>query len=206
MLGAIKALFPKLFFHGGAVRLSSTATEIFYVKAGHGTILTYVDRRILRRARAGRSSKLEVYMKRKILLVDDDATVLLTLKAVLELHQFEVQTATSAADGIEKLIAGEYDMVITDSRMETDDAGFHVIRAARQQRYNPATALLTAYPPRNMEGKQNSAQSVLVKPIGTQDLLRQIEALLVQHQDEKQSRARLAHYDALPSQKQQKAG
>ncbi|HXF13260.1 MAG TPA: response regulator [Terriglobales bacterium] len=145
-------------------------------------------------------------MKRKILLVDDDATVLLTLKAVLELNQFDVQTATSAADGIEKLISGEYDMVITDSRMETDDAGFHVIRAARQQRYNPATALLTAYPPRNMEGKHNSAQSVLVKPIGTQDLLRQIEALLVQHQDEKQSRARLAHYDSLSSQKQQKAG
>jgi DNA-binding response OmpR family regulator len=145
-------------------------------------------------------------MKRKILLVDDDATVLLTLKAVLELHQFDVQTASSAAKGIEKLMANEYDMVITDSRMETDDAGFHVIRAARQQRYNPATALLTAYPPRNPDGKHNSAQSVLVKPIGTQDLLRQIEALLVQHQDEKQSRARLAHYDALSSQKQQKAG
>lgn len=145
-------------------------------------------------------------MKRKILLVDDDATVLLTLKAVLELNQFDVQTASSAVEGIQKLMASEYDMVITDSRMETDDAGFHVIRAARQQRYNPATALLTAYPPRNMEGKQNSAQSVLVKPIGTQDLLRQIEALLVQHQDDKQSRARRAHYDATSSRKQQKAG
>jgi DNA-binding response OmpR family regulator len=145
-------------------------------------------------------------MKRKILLVDDDATVLLTLKAVLELNHFDVQTASSAAQAIEKLRSGEYDMVITDSRMETDDAGFHVIRAARQQLYNPATALLTAYPPHNIDGKNNSSQSVLVKPIGTQDLLRQIEALLVQHQDEKQSRARLAHYDALSSQKQQKAG
>ena len=143
-------------------------------------------------------------MKRKILLVDDDATVLLTLKAVLELNQFDVQTASSAAEGIEKLISGEYDMVITDSRMETDDAGFHVIRAARQQHYNPATALLTAYPPRHLEGKHNNAQSVLVKPIGTKDLLRQIEALLVQHEDEKQSRARLAHFDTMTSQKQQK--
>ncbi len=145
-------------------------------------------------------------MKRKILLVDDDATVLLTLKAVLELNQFEVHTASSAAEGIEKLISGEYDMVITDSRMETDDAGFHVIRAARQQRYDPATALLTAYPPRHLEGKHNSAQSVLVKPIGTKDLLRQIEALLVQHEDEKQSRARLAHFDTMTPQKQQKVG
>ena len=70
----------------------------------------------------------------------------------------------------------------------------------------PATALLTAYPPRNPDGKHNSAQSVLVKPIGTQDLLRQIEALLVQHQDEKQSRARLAHFDTPSAQKEQKAG
>jgi len=126
-------------------------------------------------------------MKRRILLVDDDATVLLTLKAVLELNQFEVQTAASANEAMEKLAAGVYEMVITDARMETDDAGFHVIRAARQQTYRPATALLTAYPPRNMDWKYNGAQSLLVKPVGTQDLLRQIEALLVQQQDEKQS-------------------
>jgi DNA-binding NtrC family response regulator len=127
-------------------------------------------------------------MKRRILLVDDDATVLLTLKAVLELHQFEVQTASSAAEAVQKLASGVYEMVITDSRMETDDAGFHVIRAARLQAYNPATALLTAYPPRNMDWKHDGVQSLLVKPIGTQDLLRQIEALLVQQQDAKQSR------------------
>ena len=146
-------------------------------------------------------------MKRKILLVDDDLAVLLTLKAVLELNEFEVHTATSAADAAEKLAEGVYQLVITDARMETDDAGFHVIRAARQQSYSPATALLTAYPPRNLDWKHNGAQSLLVKPIGTQDLLRQIEALLVQHQDEKQSRelARGTHPDILPKQEEQKA-
>jgi DNA-binding NtrC family response regulator len=145
-------------------------------------------------------------MKRRILLVDDDVTVLLTLKAVLELNQFEVQTAGSAAEALKKLSAGPYEMVITDSRMETDDAGFHVIRAARQQSYNPATALLTAYPPRGLDWKQDGAQSLLVKPIGTQDLLRQIEALLVQHQDQKQLRgdATIAS-DPLYPQKEQKA-
>lgn len=126
-------------------------------------------------------------MKRRILLVDDDVTVLLTLKAVLELNQFEVQTAGSASEAVKKLASGVYEMVITDSRMETDDAGFHVIRAACQQAYRPATALLTAYPPRNMDWKRNGVQSLLVKPIGTQDLLRQIEALLIQQQDANQS-------------------
>ena len=154
-------------------------------------------------------------MKRRILLVDDDVTVLLTLKAVLELNQFDVQTAGSASEAVQKLGSGVYEMVITDSRMETDDAGFHVIRAARQQAYSPATALLTAYPPRNMDWKHNGVQSLLVKPIGTQDLLRQIEALLVQHQDAKHSREhaqdlagetiRPTQPDTLIEQKEQKA-
>jgi len=51
-------------------------------------------------------------MKRRILLVDDDVAVLLTLKAVLELNHFDVQTASSAAEAIEKLASGVYDMVI----------------------------------------------------------------------------------------------
>jgi DNA-binding NtrC family response regulator len=124
-------------------------------------------------------------MKRRILLVDDDTAVLLTLKAVLELNQFEVETATSASDAEKKLRSGVYQMVITDARMETDDAGFHVIRAAQQQSYNPATALLTAYPPIDGDWRHSGAQSLLVKPVGTEDLVRQIEALLVQHEDEK---------------------
>jgi DNA-binding response OmpR family regulator len=124
-------------------------------------------------------------MKRRILLVDDDVAVLLTLKAVLELNQFTVETATSAAEAKGKLSAGVYHMVITDACMENENAGFEVVRAARRQPYNPATALLTAYPPRNGDWRREGVQSVLVKPVGTQGLLRQIEALLVQHEDEK---------------------
>lgn len=130
-------------------------------------------------------------MKRRILLVDDDLAVLLTLKAVLELHQFDVTTASSAAEAIEKLASGVYQMVITDARMETEDAGFHVVRAAKRQSYNPATALLTAYPPSDGSWTDDGSQSLLVKPIGTKDLVRQIEALLVRHEDEK-------HHPPLP--------
>jgi hypothetical protein len=38
--------------------------------------------------------------------------------------------------------------VITDVRMETEDAGFEV-RDRAAQRYHPATAILTAYPPQD---------------------------------------------------------
>lgn len=181
----------ELVFNGSAVRLSGAAAEIFDVITGHGTILAYISGRGAGRGRVGavaQGSDREVRMKRRILLVDDDTAVLLTLKAVLEFNQFEVETASSAAEAVRKLESGVYEMVITDSRMESDDAGFHVIRAARQQKYQPATALLTAYPPRNLDWKNQGVQSLLVKPMGTNDLLRQIEALLVQRQDEKQAR------------------
>src|SRR6185437_13738656 len=85
-------------------------------------------------------------MKRRILLVDDEVAVLLTLKAVLEISGFEVDTAASAREGKSRLHTHEYNMVITDMRMESDAAGAEVIQAARAAAYRPAVALLTAFP------------------------------------------------------------
>ena len=126
-------------------------------------------------------------MKRRILLVDDDMAVLLTLKAVLEMHDFDVQTAGSVSEAVKRMEAGSFHMVITDMRMETETAGWQVVQAARAQEYRPATAILTAYPPPDSNWQDRGAQSLLVKPIGTKDLVRQIEALLVNHEDEKQA-------------------
>ena len=125
-------------------------------------------------------------MKRRILLADDELTILLTLKAILEMNGFEVETAASAREAKEKLRHSTFDMVITDMWMESETAGLEVIRAARRRPYNPATAVLTAYPNLGMAARKNeAADTVLVKPTNTGDLLRQIEALLVTHADHK---------------------
>ena len=129
-------------------------------------------------------------MKRRILLVDDDLAVLLTLKAVLELHHFEVETASSTAEAFGRLESSTYHMVITDLRMETEDAGLEVLRAARRQSYHPATALLTAYPPNGEHWNAGQPESLLVKPLGTSDLVRQVEALLIRHADDLELRKR----------------
>src|ERR1039458_4175609 len=86
-------------------------------------------------------------MKRRILIVDDDLAVLLTLKAVLELHGFEVETASSSAEAVARMESNIFQMVISDLRMATEEPGLEVIRTARRQLYDPATALLTANPP-----------------------------------------------------------
>src|SRR2546428_4454571 len=102
-------------------------------------------------------------MRRRILLVDNDTAVLLTLKAVLEMNQFEVDTASSAVEAVEKMRSRIYQMAITDARLETDDAGFHAIRAARQPAYNPATALLTPYPPPDGDWRPPGSHAALVE-------------------------------------------
>lgn len=129
-------------------------------------------------------------MKRRILLVDDELPILLTLKAILEMHGFEVETAASGREALQKLDKGSYHMVITDMKMETETAGYDVIRAAKHKDYNPATAILTAYPALGTDWRMQGAQTLLVKPVGTQDLLRQIEALLIAHEDHKRSAER----------------
>ncbi len=131
------------------------------------------------------NSRKKDWMKRRILLVDDEVAVLLTLKAVLEISGFDVDTAASAREGKLKLRKAEYAMVITDMRMESEAAGVEVIKAARAAAYRPAVALLTAFPT-NEEGWQyTGADKMLVKPMQTRVLLQQIEKLLVSHEAKK---------------------
>jgi CheY-like chemotaxis protein len=153
-------------------------------------------------------------MKRRILLVDDDLAVLLTLKAVFELDGFEVETAGSSAEAFARMESSVYQMVISDLRMETENAGLQVIRTARRQPYRPATALLTAYPPSEKEWAGESAEgksfqkvdheeedwtgrnsdSLLIKPLSTRELLRQVETLLAKNVD-RQLRLRTSALD-----------
>ncbi len=124
-------------------------------------------------------------MKRRILLVDDEPAILLTLKALLEIHGFEVETATSARDAKSKLRSSSFAMVITDMRMENDQAGLEVARAAKKAAYQPAVALLTAFPMSDDEWRDDGADEMLVKPMNSTALIHQLEALLVAHEDRK---------------------
>ncbi len=121
-------------------------------------------------------------MKRRILLVDDEVAVLLTLKAVLEISGFEVDTAASAKEGRSKLHTHEYQMVITDMRMESEASGLEVIEAARAAAYRPAVALLTAFPAADEDWQEMGADKMLVKPMHTRVLLEQLEKLLISHE------------------------
>ncbi len=123
-------------------------------------------------------------MKRRILLVDDDVAVLLTLRKVLEMYGFEVETAETTAAARQMLEAASWHMVITGKAMEETPAGREFIASARQQPYDPAVAVLCESP----RPRQNGASaSLLVMPVNAEELVRQLEARLIAHEDERQA-------------------
>ncbi|UCE41385.1 MAG: response regulator [Candidatus Aminicenantes bacterium] len=63
-------------------------------------------------------------LKKRILLVDDDLDFLEMHKVVLVNHGYEVITATSAQEGLEKVRAEMPDLIVLDLMMEKHDAGF----------------------------------------------------------------------------------
>lgn len=121
-------------------------------------------------------------IKRRILLVDDEVAVLLTLKAVLEINGFDVDTAASAREGKLKLRSHQYHMVITDMRMESEQSGAEIVEAASTATYQPAVALLTAFPLADEDWQEMGADKMLVKPMHTRLLLQQIDGLMSAHE------------------------
>ncbi len=118
-----------------------------------------------------------------MLLADDEPTILLTLRAILELQGYEVDTANSGAQAVQKLEDSEFHLVITDMRMEEPAAGFAVAAAAKSRPYKPAVAILTAYPEAARDWRSKGADMLFIKPANTEDMLRAIESLLSSRYD-----------------------
>ena len=83
-------------------------------------------------------------MKGRVLMADDDPSLLRCFAAFLERENFEVETVCSAASAIAALDKGEFDLVITDMSMETQTAGYDVARAAQNQPYQPEVVVFTS--------------------------------------------------------------
>ena len=78
----------------------------------------------------------------RVLLADDDPTARLTLQAVLEAGGYNVDSAASAAEAMQKLDSQEYALVLSDRDMEMPDSGLRVLAHARTMLYRPAMALI----------------------------------------------------------------
>ena len=70
-------------------------------------------------------------MTAKILTVDDSASIRLTTRVTLANAGYAVTEAVDGLDGLDKLRAGEYDLVVTDLNMPNMD-GLTMIRELRK--------------------------------------------------------------------------
>lgn len=128
---------------------------------------------------------LELVTGFSILVVDDDPPVLAMLRAVLESEGYAVTTATNAADAKNKLAAGRFDMVVTDMRMETETAGFDVVRAARLKPEAPAIVILTAYPMLEQQWRDAGASVGVMKGMPIDQLTGIVRQLLAARQPQR---------------------
>jgi CheY-like chemotaxis protein len=110
----------------------------------------------------------------RVLLVDDNLTSRLTLKAVLEAGGYLVDSAASAAEAFGKLDARQYDLVVSDLQIESSEAGANVLAYARGMEYKPATAILTTYSSTSPE----HGRPVLIQPQDLPSLLSKVADLI----------------------------
>ena len=110
----------------------------------------------------------------RVLLVDDDLTSRLTLKAVLEAGGYFVDSAASAAEAVGKLDEQQYELVLSDLQMESPEAGLKVLAHARLMEYKPATAILTTY----QNSSPERGKPVLIKPEDLPGLLGKVADLI----------------------------
>lgn len=112
------------------------------------------------------------------LLVDDDSTILTTLKGVFETRDFDVSTALSAGDALRTLERMSFDLVVTDMRMESETSGFEVVRYAKSTSSRPVVILLSAYPIPVSDWRNAGADAMFMKGGGIFRILDDIERLL----------------------------
>ncbi len=121
-------------------------------------------------------------MSKTVMIVDDSATMLMSVRSNLEVAGFKVETAEDGVKALTKLKAGlKPDLLITDINMPNMD-GIQLIqnvRALAGFRFMPILVLTTE----SQQGKRDEAKKMgatgwLVKPVGGSDLLKVIKQVL----------------------------
>ncbi len=82
----------------------------------------------------------------RLLFVDDEPGILLTLSAILGKKGFEVTTAPSVPAALRLINSDKFDVLISDLNIGEPGDGFTVVSAMRRVQPEAATFILTGYP------------------------------------------------------------
>ncbi len=119
----------------------------------------------------------------KILCVDDDEDVLMTLKLVLEKNGYRMIGARSAEEGLEKFKSEKPDLVIADLMMEEIDAGTNFVKEIRALGSDVPVYLLSSVGDQlamTVDTTPLGVSGIFQKPIDTSTLLATLRAIIPQ--------------------------
>lgn len=118
-------------------------------------------------------------MNSRILLVEDEPGLVLTLTDLLRAEGYEVASAMNGTRGCWLATQGGFDLLILDV-MLPGLGGFAICHAAREHGFDGGILMLTARSrvEDRVEGLSTGADDYLVKPFDSEELLARVKALL----------------------------
>jgi DNA-binding NtrC family response regulator len=113
-----------------------------------------------------------------ILIVDDEPSVLMTYKLILEKRGYAVKTVETSTEAVRMLAEHKFDLLLCDYSLEQEHTGFEVIDTARKGDPGIPAVLLTGYASKETVDHANENNiTVLFKPIDIHEFFRTIENL-----------------------------
>ena len=117
--------------------------------------------------------------KYRILVVDDETSVLTTYRLILERQGYQVAACGTSREAIEAISRQDFDLVLCDYSLEEQHTGIEVIAAARKRNATVPAALLTGYATKETaEEAADQSIGVLYKPIEIEEFLATTASLL----------------------------
>src|SRR5471032_2517700 len=107
----------------------------------------------------------------RILLVDDNESIRISMQQVLEVNGFEVVAASGVNDALRHIAAGPFDVLLSDLHMPERGDGLTVVSAMRHAHPKAVTLVYSGYP--EMQAATAAillqADQVLLKPMDIPD-------------------------------------
>lgn len=119
--------------------------------------------------------------KKKILAVDDEPNILMSIEFILEMEGYEVHTARDGEEALEVAEKERPDLILLDINMPRKD-GYEVCRLLREKKELAGTRviMLTAKGQalERKKGIEVGADEYVTKPFSAEDLLEKIRSMI----------------------------
>lgn len=116
----------------------------------------------------------------RVLFVDDETNIRLTLPAILEMNGYKVTVAATVAEALEAIHSQTFDVLLSDLNISHPADGFTVVGAMRSLQPRCVTLILTGYPAFEtaLQAIRSHVDDYLTKPADIGYLLRTIQEKL----------------------------